>query len=139
MNVASTMADTGVVIAALISAPLNTEENCSALIAALRALLSSCSFCAVLNAGRFVALTIFAFVKLAPVMVAPEKFTPVNVAFAKLALVSVVPASDTPDWIVAPANDVPVKSLPARFPVSVCPASEVAFNTVNVLLFTVEL
>jgi hypothetical protein len=60
-------------------------------------------------------------------------------AFVKLAPVSVHPASDTPDWIVAPTNDVPVKSFPARFPVSVCPASDATIDTVNVLLSTVAL
>ena len=138
-NVAPEIAGTGVVIAALISAPVSVVENCTALIAALSALRSSCSFCVVLNAGRFVAPTILAFVKLAPVMVAPDKLAPASVVPVKLALVRLDPASDTPDWIVAPANDVPVKFFPARFPVSVCPASEVAIDTVKVLLFRVAL
>ena len=138
-NVAPAMAGTGAVIAALISAPVIVVENCTAPIATLYALRSNCSFCAVLNSGRFVAPTILAFVKLVPETAVLAKFTPDSVAPVKLAPVSVDPASDTPDWIVAPANDVPVKSFPARFPVSVCPARDDTIDTVSVLLSTVAL
>ena len=110
-NVAPAISVTGVVIAALISVPLKSVDIWTALIATLFALRSNCSFCVVLNAGKFVAPTILAFVKLAPATVAPEKFT----------LVSVAPASDTL-VSTAFANDEPVKFRFARLVVTVCPA-----------------
>ena len=67
-----------------------------------------------LNAGKFVAPLIFAFVKSVPVMVAPEKF----------AFVSVAPEKETPDRVV-PANDAPDKFKPAKLVPgeTVCPES----------------
>lgn len=66
-----------------------------------------------LNAGRLVAPLIFAFVKLVPVMIAPEKST----------FVSVAPEKETPESVV-PANDAPEKFKPAKLVSGeiICPA-----------------
>ena len=81
-----------------------------------------------LNAGKFVAPLIFAFVKSVPVMVAPEKF----------AFVSVAPEKETPDRVV-PTNDAPDKFKPAKLVPGgiVCPASSdpVALITIEHVVF----
>ena len=64
--------------------------------------LSSCSFCTVLNVGKFVAPLMFAFAKFVFAIIAPEKST----------LLKFAPENDTPETVV-PTSDAPDKSTDA--------------------------
>ena len=79
------------------------------------ALRNSCSFCVVLNAGKLVAPEISAFVKFAPVTVAPEKFALLRLAPDSVTLVRTVFT-----------NDIPVRFLFARLVVTVVPERSAA-------------
>ena len=63
---------------------------------------SNCSFCTVLNTGKFAAPLIFVLVKLVSVITTPERSV----------FISDAPEKETPDS-VAPVNIAPEKSTPA--------------------------
>ena len=103
VNVAAATSLIGVVKRALISLPETGAVTCTAPIPTLLIFFRSCSFCTVLNVGRFVAPLMFALEKFVFVITAPEKFT----------LLKFAPENDTPETVV-PASEAPDKSTEAN-------------------------